>query len=87
MHNPDGQFDTVPLVQVADVGTLIGCMGNYLVFPLKQHNALTEFMAAPYIDSAFGAMDPDQLSNVTLDEYASTSAACTTRCRPASSMP
>jgi hypothetical protein len=69
VHNPDGHFDTVPLVQVADVGTLIGCMGNYLVFPLKQHNALTEFMAAPYIDSAFGAMDPDQLSNVTLDEY------------------
>jgi hypothetical protein len=44
-------------------------MGNYMVFPLKQHNALTEFMAAPYIDSAFGAMDPDQLGNVSLDEY------------------
>jgi hypothetical protein len=26
-------------------------------------------MAAPYIDSAFGAMDPDELSNVNLDEY------------------
>ena len=35
-----------------------------MIFPLKQHNALTEFMAAPYVDSVFGAMDPDELSNV-----------------------
>ena len=27
-------------------------------------------MAAPYVDSAFGAMDPDELGNVSLDEYA-----------------
>lgn len=68
-HRPDGQFDTVPLVDVADLDTLVGFKGNYMVFPLKEHNALTEFMAAPYMDRAFGAMDPDQLGNVTLDEY------------------
>lgn len=59
----------VPLAQVADIGSPLGFLGNYMVFPLKEHNALTEFMAAPFVDSAFGAMDPDSLSNVTLQEY------------------
>jgi hypothetical protein len=58
-----------PLVEVADLDSPLGYKGNYQIFPLKEHNALTEFMAAPYVDSAFGAMDPDDLSNVTLDEY------------------
>jgi hypothetical protein len=26
-------------------------------------------MVAPYIDEAFGAMDPDQLSNINLEDY------------------
>ena len=68
-HNPSGVFDTVPLVEVADINTLLGCEGNYMIFPMNEHNALTEFMAAPYIDSAFGAMDPDELSNVSLDDF------------------
>lgn len=68
-HNPDGNFSTKSLVAVADLDTLLGFKGNYMIFPLKEHNALTEFMAAPYIDRAFGAMDPDELSNVNLDEY------------------
>jgi hypothetical protein len=58
-----------PLVEVADLDNLLGFKGNYMIFPLKQHNALTEFMAAPYVDAAFGAMDPDELSNVNLADY------------------
>lgn len=58
-----------PLVEVAHLRKMLGCMGNYLIFEMKEHNALTEFMAAPYIDSAFGAMDPDDLSNVSLEQY------------------
>ncbi len=58
-----------PLVQVARLDSPVDCMGNYMIFPLNEHNALTEFMAAPYIDSAFGAMDPDDLSNVSLQDY------------------
>lgn len=58
-----------PLVEVADLDNLLGFKGNYMIFGLKQHNALTEFMAAPYVDSAFGAMDPDELSNVNLSDY------------------
>jgi hypothetical protein len=69
-HNQNGNpFNFKPLVEVADVDTLLGFKGNYMIFPMKEHNALTEFLAAPYIDSAFGAMDPDELSNVNLDEY------------------
>ncbi len=68
-HNASGTFNTKPLVEVADLDTLLGFKGNYMIFPMKEHNALTEFMAAPYVDSAFGAMDPDELANVSLDEY------------------
>jgi hypothetical protein len=57
------------LVEVADLDTILGFKGNYMIFPLKEHNALTKFMAAPYVDEAFGAMDPDQLSNVNLEEF------------------
>lgn len=57
------------LVEIADLDKLLGYKGNYMIFPLKEHNALTELMAAPYIDNAFGAMDPDELSNVSLNDY------------------
>ncbi|CAN7261571.1 hypothetical protein LJR225_001250 [Phenylobacterium sp. LjRoot225] len=64
----EGGFATASLVEVADM-TPVGAFGNYLAFRLKAHNALTEFMAAPYIDRAFGAMDPDELANVSLDQF------------------
>ena len=57
------------LVEAADLDTLIGFKGNYMIFPLKEHNALTELMAAPYVDEAFGAMDPDEMSNLNLGEF------------------
>lgn len=65
--NPDINYKE--LVEVADLDTVLGFKGNYMIFPLKEHNALTEMMAAPFIDQAFGAMDPDQLSNVNLAEF------------------
>lgn len=65
--NPDISYKQ--LVEVADLDSLLGFKGNYMIFPLKQHNALTELMVAPYIDEAFGAMDPDQLSNINLEEF------------------
>jgi hypothetical protein len=68
-HNADGAFDSTSLAEVAQLDNLLGFKGNYMVFPLKEHNALTEFMAAPYIDRAFGAMDPDELANVSLEEF------------------
>jgi hypothetical protein len=68
--NGAGDLATKDLVEVADLDKFLGFKGNYMVFPLKQHNALTELMAMPYVDAAFGAMDPDQLSNISLEEYA-----------------
>lgn len=58
-----------PLVEVARLDAPMGFMGNYLLFPLNEHNALTEFMAAPYVDAAFGAMDPDDLANINLEDF------------------
>jgi hypothetical protein len=57
------------LVEVADLDTVLGFKGNYMIFPMKEHNALTQLMAGPYIDEAFGAMDPDELSNINLAEF------------------
>jgi hypothetical protein len=67
---PVTSFVPNALVDVADLDNLLGFKGNYMIFPLKEHNALTEFMAAPYVDAAFGAMDPDELANVNLETYA-----------------
>lgn len=64
---PDVEYKQ--LVEVADLDTMLGFKGNYMIFSLKEHNALTELMAAPYIDEAFGAMDPDQMSNINLEEF------------------
>ena len=58
------------MVEVADLDTILGFRGNYMVLPMKQHNAFTEIMALPFVDASFGAMDPDQLSNVSLEDYA-----------------
>jgi hypothetical protein len=58
-----------PLVEVAALDSPPDYLGNCLILPLKEHNALTEFMAAPYVDAAFGAMDPDDLSNISLHDY------------------
>ena len=64
------QQPPLPLVEVADLDNILGYRGNYLAFPMKQHNGITQIMAMPYVDASFGAMDPDQLSNVSLEDYA-----------------
>lgn len=70
-RKPDDSLDITykQLVEVADLDTMLGFKGNYMIFPLKEHNVLTELMAAPYIDEAFGAMDPDEMSNINLEEF------------------
>lgn len=58
------------LIEVADVDRLLGFKGNYMIFPLKEPNALTEFMMAPYVDVAFGLRDPDEFGNMNLRDFA-----------------
>jgi hypothetical protein len=65
--NPDEDF--VTLAEVADLDNLMGFKGNYLIFPLKVSNALTDFMMTPYVDSELGLRDPDEFGNFTPEEF------------------
>jgi hypothetical protein len=66
--NPNQEL--VALSEIADLDQLLGYKGNYLVFPLKQSNCLTDFMMVPYVDSELGLRDPDELGNWTLESFA-----------------
>lgn len=63
----DVEFDT--LEQVADIDNLLGFKGNYMLFPLKKSNVLTDFMMLPYNDAVMGIRDPDPLGNWTLTDF------------------
>jgi hypothetical protein len=65
--NPKLEYET--LEEVADLDDLLGFKGNYMIFPLKKSNALTDFMTIPYLDPVFGVRDPDPLGNWTLTEF------------------
>jgi hypothetical protein len=65
----DPAFDTASLVEVADLDNLLGFKGNYMMFPLKKSNPLTDFMMAPYLDQEWELYDPDVAGNMTLDEF------------------
>ena len=54
---------------MADLDKLLGFKGNYMIFPLKKSNPLTDFMMAPYVDQEWGLYDPDTVGNMTLDEF------------------
>ncbi len=65
----DPEKDTVTLAEVADLDNLMGFKGNYLLFPLRVSNALTDFMMTPFVDSELGLRDPDEFGNFTPDEF------------------
>jgi hypothetical protein len=56
------------LFEVADLDNLLGYKGNYMIFPLKEHNPLTSYMSQDYIDSILGVKDPDEFAEFTTDE-------------------
>jgi hypothetical protein len=63
---------TVLLGEVADLDRPLGYRGNYVIFPLKKHNALTKFLSVPYADTRFVLRDPSDIANFTLgdlDDY------------------
>ena len=66
----DSDFESVTLAEVADLDNPLGYKGNYMIFPLTQHNALTQFMASPYADNVLGLRDPDEMGNWTLHDFA-----------------
>jgi hypothetical protein len=65
-NNPD---HFVTLAEVADLDNLLGFKGNYLMFPLRVSNALTDFMMTPFVDSELGLRDPDEFGNFTPEEF------------------
>ena len=69
LNDLDSQLSFKQLIEVADVDNLLGFKGNYMIFPLKVPNALTEWMMAPYVDAAFGLRDPDEFGNMNLRDF------------------
>jgi hypothetical protein len=70
VHFNPAPLEFTTLAEVAELDTLLGYKGNYMIFPLKQSNDLTDFMMTPYVDSALGLHDPDELGNWTLEDFA-----------------
>ena len=62
------EFDN--LAEVADIDNLLGFKGNYMLFPLKTSNDVTDFLTLPYVDPFTGLRDPDALGGWTLSEFA-----------------
>jgi hypothetical protein len=66
----DLPLETTTLSEVADLDNLLGYKGNYMIFPLKEGNCLTDFMMTPYLDTELGLRDPDEFGNWTPEEFA-----------------
>lgn len=65
---PTQDFQT--LVEIADLDSPLGFKGNYMIFPLRKSNPLTDYMMVPYIDSELGLHDPDDLGSWTPQDFA-----------------
>ncbi|HKE83371.1 MAG TPA: hypothetical protein VKB50_06440 [Vicinamibacterales bacterium] len=65
----DENLEFQTLEEVADLDNLLGFKGNYMMFPLKKTNALTDFMMIPYLDAITGIRDPDLLGNWSLADF------------------
>ncbi|HPN68763.1 MAG TPA: hypothetical protein PLZ32_04565, partial [Saprospiraceae bacterium] len=63
----DSEMQT--LIEVADLDKPLGFKGNYMMFPMKRPNAITEYMMTPYLDEELGLRDPDGWGQWTPDEY------------------
>ncbi len=66
--DPEQDFKT--LEEIADLDNPLGFKGNYMIFPLKESNPLTDFMMSPFVDSELGLHDPDDIGNWTPSEFA-----------------
>jgi hypothetical protein len=65
----DTDLEFEPLEVAADLDNLLGFKGNYMMFPLKKPNALTDFMMLPYVDPATGLRDPDPAATWSVSEF------------------
>jgi hypothetical protein len=65
----DPEQDFVTLAEVADLDRPLGFKGNYMIFPMKRSNALTDFMMVPYVDAELGLHDPDELGSWAPEDF------------------
>jgi hypothetical protein len=65
--DPDQEHAT--LEELADLDQLLGFKGNYMLFPLRESNVLTDFMMTPYFDAEAGLRDPDLRGNWSLSDF------------------
>lgn len=68
--NFEVEFNQKTLVEIADLDTLLGFKGNYMIFPLRESNALTDFMLVPYVDAGFRLLDPHEPGNINREDFA-----------------
>jgi len=61
------EFDM--LGEIADLDNLLGFKGNFMIFPMREGNDLTDFMMTPYYDTIGQLVDPDTLGNWTLHDF------------------
>ncbi|MCB0837117.1 MAG: hypothetical protein KDE26_02565 [Bacteroidetes bacterium] len=66
----DLTIEYTTLEQVADMDNMLGFKGNYIIYPLKQGNLITDFMMKPYLDNSLGLRDPDEFGEWSLDDFA-----------------
>lgn len=64
------EMETDPLEAVADLDNLLGFKGNYMIFPLRSGNDLTDMMTLPYVDPVLGLRDPDPTGGWTPSQFA-----------------
>jgi hypothetical protein len=61
---------TKKLVEVAELDTVLGYKGNYMVFALKENNYITLHMMQDYLElgDELIVRDPDDVANFTVDD-------------------
>ncbi|HEX8364274.1 MAG TPA: hypothetical protein VF603_03205 [Allosphingosinicella sp.] len=65
----DSDDNRATLAELVDLDRMLGFKGNYIIYPLKESNGLTDYMMTPYLDSKLGVRDPDDVGNWTLDAF------------------
>lgn len=60
---PSANWEKRELVELADLDNPLGFKGNYIIFPLKEHCYLTDYMLNTYLDEyTKGLKDPDEIA-------------------------
>ena len=61
---PSTNWDTHELIEMADIDNPLGFKANYIIFPMKEHCYLTDYMLTQFIDEfTNGLKDPDSIAN------------------------